>query len=235
MTALIVLTAAAAGAGCGGDVVGSNVVAKLDDQTLTFDQLSAPTDPSRSAFADGDTVRAETTSWVQEQIAAKLQSNTEAVAAAAAKLYPTAVADLQIFCPDVLPPAEGSQEAVDALVAQVEADGWSAVADSVEAVTQQSPSAPCQSLSGAPDALIGPLAAIAPGEYVAFADPDLGYGVVRLRPLDEVDTTEFLQAVAQADPDLYQATLADAVDLDVYVNPRVGTFSPSSQSVVPVG
>lgn len=216
----------AAVSSCGGNAIGSDVAAKVGGETLTFDQLTASAQPDRPAFADGDAVRAETSAWAQQQLASS--SGIDAI-------YQTAVADFAILCPDVLPPAEPTAEAVDALVTQIETEGWDAVADLISATTQTSTAQPCQSIGGAPDGLIGPLAAAAPGEPVSFADETFGYGVVRVRPFEAVDAGEFLQVLAEADSEAYATVVESMGTVDVYVNPRIGSYSPVTQTVEPIG
>lgn len=216
---------------CAASSVGSDVVAKVNDATLTFDDLAAdelvPAAGGDSpALADGDSVRAQTTKWVRAQLATESKLGQS---------YATAYAELGVVCADLMPAPEQTPESVDEVVARIEAEGWTLVATEYEQTTGGQTTAPCSPVQGITPVFAEALSAAAPGVVVPIKDTAVGYGVIRVRPFDEVDQEEFVAIVAQVDPGAVESLTDTSGDPDVYVNPRVGTYSPATLAVEPIG
>ncbi len=238
---LSVAATAALSAGCT-TFSDSNNVARVGDVTLTNDdfqaQLTALGAPS-DQLLPADAIRAEITTWIQEQVAGDDSAGVDADEAAA--IYDEGIASSDTVCINgIVVDTEDTAERV--------ADELTAGADFAELLATENLDPSLGDAGGNVGCVTGDQVAEASTlEFVQVAATLSADNPFAVAPLVDTEGNEIAWAVlafrpfddlTPADAAAITATIDSANRLaaaDVYVDPRYGTFDPATGQVVALG
>lgn len=236
-TSLLALAAVAA-TGCA-TFTDNDVVARVGDAELSSTDLEQllgpvvdPADPGATqpvVRADGETARGQIAEWVRRELLKE---------SGIAERYAADPAALGVACIDVI--VSASEGEARSILGQLANGGdWDELAAPAEANFSYDSHLQCQ-----PHDTFTPQVSPNFAEFLAGLEPgggadvvDLGTGqfaVVRVQPIDAIDTIGMLTILQGLDPALVEGVLATADTADVYVDPRFGGFDAASLGVAAV-
>lgn len=225
----------------------NDVIARVDDVELTSDQLEERLNPAAGDSADGssdgsatsddgldlvrvpgDVARESVATWIREQLIA----DTDLAA-----IYSAAPSDLGITCLDVAIALDETD--ADTIMAQLDSGAsWDDVVAPIEEALGYESVQPCVSIDEyaerfGPEAAAA-FAALKPADGPQIVDTgDGGFTVMRAQELDQAQLVEVLGLGTGGPPPQVVIDRAD-VDVDIYVDPRLGTFDHDRWVVDPV-